>query len=63
MADRSPISPEDALKLLRALKATLPDVPSSNAICHVGICAQSACSHCSRLIHAHQLVNRIEQRP
>jgi hypothetical protein len=49
-----------APELLEALKDLAPPYPPRDATCHCGICSQSICGNCARLLHIHALIAKAE---
>jgi hypothetical protein len=51
--------------LRELVQAALPfaDVPSKDASCHVGICPQTRCGHCTRIARLANAIDRAGKLP
>lgn len=51
----------EAKRLADVVRDALPTVPDEDALCHRGICPQSRCAHCQRIIKARRALNDLER--
>lgn len=53
---------EEHPQLVATLTDMTPLMPGADAPCHIGICSQSECQHCSRIAASHALLRQVRER-
>jgi len=51
----------EAKRLADVVRDALPVTPDEDAPCHRGVCPQSACGHCQRIMKARRALNALER--
>jgi hypothetical protein len=59
MSDKERALREACAELVAALRPFVDVMPSADAPCHVGICSQEKCGHCSRIAAGRAAIEKV----